>query len=141
MSSSISERIEDLRALRRLINVGDSKRHEGEIKNRKKLAWNAFHKFSHIFCNKEISLRKRLRLFEAYISLVILYGLALLPLTKSKILDFDIVQRKILRKIVRWSRDNGEAKKDTMVNMNAKLKKAMNIFSIPSWAACIFRNQ
>eukprot|EP00973_Karenia_brevis_P062155 8644362-Karenia_brevis.AAC.1 len=96
------------RYLGRMINLGSRNRRSYEIRNRKKCAWAAFHKFKFILLNPHISLRSRLKLFDACISPVMLFALGTLPMTKSDIAGIGIVQRKMMRRIIGWRRIESE---------------------------------
>ena len=61
-----------------------------------------FHKHRETLINKHVSLKLRLKYFNAMISPTILFGLSLLPLTKLHFHKLNVVQRRMLRSIVGW---------------------------------------
>ena len=65
-----------------MINFEDENRHQFEVDFRHKQAWAAYHKFRHCLINPQISLKLRLKLFDAIISPTVLFGIgAKLPST------------------------------------------------------------
>ena len=81
------------RYLGRMINLASDERNSFEISHRRQVIWHVFHKYSRTLCNQNISLKKRLRLFDACVSLVILFGAAVLPLTRGELINYDVIQK------------------------------------------------
>ena len=54
--------------------------------------------------NKHVSVKLRLKLFDAVVTPTILYGLHKLPLTHFQLQKLDALQRQMLRSIVGWVR-------------------------------------
>ena len=69
--------------LGKYLSLASRTRTDVELRHRFTAAWNQFHKHFHVLLNHNISLRKRLRLFDSTVSPCILYGLSVLPLTKT----------------------------------------------------------
>ena len=75
-----------------------------EVKHRIQCAWYKFGQYRHILSNQKISIRQCLNFFDVVVTPTILYGIAILPLSATLIEDIEVVQRKMLRKIVGWVR-------------------------------------
>ena len=75
-----------------------------------------------------------MRLFDAVVSLAVLYGLSNAALTGKQLLDLeDRVQRRMLRSVVGWRRSADEEWSDTMRRMNARVAFAMHQHLVPDW--------
>ena len=129
------------RFLGRMINLASDERNSFEIFHRKQVVWHAFHKYSRTLCNQNISLKKRLRLFDACVSPVILFGAAVLPLTWGEIINYDVIQKKMLRKIIGWERLEEDDWHELMAKMKFKMIRAMQIHHIHLWSEHIFQSQ
>ena len=75
-----------------------------DIKRRKGQALNAYRKKENICKSNKISLRTKIRVFNAYITSIFLYNCELWTLTKNKEKKVDTFQRNLLRKImnIKW---------------------------------------
>lgn len=80
----------------RMFSVSSTHRIEIEFNHRKGKAWAAFHKRKKALLNQNISLKLRLRLFNACVSPVIAYTLAAFPLTQTRYQELDRIQRKMV---------------------------------------------
>ena len=78
------------------------KRSEANLDYRLECAWGKFHCNKTVLTNPEISLRLRLRLFDAVVTPTALYGLASTALTALQRSRIASVRRRMLSKIVRW---------------------------------------
>ena len=105
------------RYLGRHLSFSASDRIEAELKYRRQQAWIAFVKHKKVILNKHVSLQKRLQYFDMCVSPAILFGLTTLPITRSRLRDLDILQRKMMRRIVGWRRIDGEDWEDTTRRM------------------------
>jgi len=76
-----------------------------DISRRKRLAILAFNKLKIAF-NSKLSIKNKVRIFNAYIESIFLYNAELWTLTKKLAGDIDIFQRSLLRKIldIKWPR-------------------------------------
>ena len=127
--------------LRRMINLNVDDRRSHEISARISKAWGAYHKYRKCLCNREASLKLRLKLFNACISPVALYGLAILPLTKYDLNQIAVQQRKMLRSIVGWEFISGESYENTMSRMKRKMTYANTLYHVESWDTRILKMQ
>ena len=110
--------------LGRTLSLSASTRTDTEFDFRCQQAWASFHKHKKVILNKHVSLEKRLRFFDVCVSSVILFGLVTFPLIKQKLKFMDQLQRKMMRRIVGWSRIENEPWRDTMIRMNGCLTEA-----------------
>ena len=106
-----------------------------EINHRIKCGWYAFGKHAGTLCNRNISIKLRLKLFDAVVTPTILFGLSVLPLSQVSLQKIKAAQRKMLRKIVGWVRLATETWEETMrrrcieeVPSNAMEKETCKIF-------------
>lgn len=104
-----------------------------EYSHRIRVAWHKFHLHRQSLLNKHVSLKNRLKLFQAVVTPAVLYGLSTLPLTDKQFADLDVVQRRMLRSIVGWRRVDGEEWVVTMRRMNSRVSYALCQHPIPNW--------
>ena len=83
-------------------------RAQTELSHRSQAAWATFHERKHILTDRQISISKRLKLFDAVISSTILFGLADLAITAKQRQPLMILQRRIFRFMVGKIRHNDE---------------------------------
>ena len=75
-----------------------------DIKRRKQLAMASFSQYKTILTSTKITLKTRIRLFDAYISSIFLYNSELWGLTGAQENTIDVIQRRLIRRIlnIRW---------------------------------------
>ena len=75
-----------------------------DIIRRKGLAISAFNKLNHIFKNKKLSTRLKVRVFNAYVASIFLYNSELWTMTRALEHKLNTFQRSLLRKLlnIRW---------------------------------------
>ena len=84
-------------------------------------------------CNRHVSVKSRLKLFDSVITPVILFGLAVLPLTQGSLQQILGTQKKMLRKIVGWVRIPDEPWELTMRRMKVRVENALLQYPIMWW--------
>ena len=104
-----------------------------EINHRIQVAWYRFGHHKQVLCNRNIGIHLRLKLFDAVITPTILYGLATLPLSSVSLKKIDVVQRKMLRKIVGWVRLPNETWETTMHRMKERVQSALQKYPVMQW--------
>jgi hypothetical protein len=104
-----------------------------EINHRIQCAWHKFGLNSSILCNRDIAIHLRLKLFDAIITPTILFGIAILPLSAASLEKIEVVQRKMLRKIVGWIRLQDEAWDVTMHRMKDRVEDALLRHPVMLW--------
>ena len=112
-----------------------------ELAHRISAAWGKFNKLRFIFVNKHLSIKGRLKLFNAVVTPTALFGLSTLALTARQLEQLDICQRKMFRSIVGWSRDADATWEETMRRMNARVSSALRQHPVPSWSSVHRANQ
>ena len=101
--------------------LGPKARANTEIKNRIAAAWTQFTKHRRTLTNRSLSLRGRLRLFDACVTPCVMYGIGACTCTAQHRAVLDRTQRRMLRLVVGWVRVPDEAWRDTMVRMNSRV--------------------
>ena len=104
-----------------------------EIGHRIQSAWCKFGKHVRVLMNKNISIKLRLKLFDAVVSPCVLFGLGTLPLYVDALTKLEATQRKMLRRIVGWVRDSEEPWASTMSRMKQRMETASSIRPIHGW--------
>ena len=116
-------------------------RSSNELNHHISAAWAQFHKRKYIFQNTSISVKLKLKYFQAYVTPCALYGLGALTLGKASLERMAIVQRKMLRLIVGWTRIEDEPWKTTMQRMKIKVSNALHSYFVESWDKVILKNR
>ena len=97
------------------------------------VAWMKFHEHRGTLLNRHVSLKMRLKFFDAVITPTVLYGLTTCPLTTAQLSHLDVVWRRMLRSIVgRVPVLDGDWHL-AMTQMNQKLAAAERIYPLKSW--------
>ena len=102
------------RYLGRQLSLSPQNRTRIEVQHRKNHAWASFHKHKKVILNRHVSVAKRLKFFDVCVSPSILFALVCFPLIRGQVEDLDILQRKMIRRIVGWRRIDGEPWDETM---------------------------
>ena len=96
-----------------------------------------FRSLQHAFLNKNVNIKLILKLFNAAVTPSLVYSLETCPLTQSQMQKLDIVQRKMLRKMVGWVFDSEDTWEDAGRRMKLRLQTALNLHPIDDWSAVI----
>ena len=112
-----------------------------EVQHRIQVAWMKFSQHSKTLCNKNISIKLRMRLFESTVSPSLLFGLAILPLHASSMEKLNIVQRKMVRKIVGWVRLPEEPWENTMRRMGTRVNRVVGQSKMREWSTRLLDTQ
>ena len=88
-----------------------------EVAHRLHCAWHKCSLRANILCNKNVSIKLRLKLFDVSVSPSLLFGLSVLPISQLNMDKITVCQRKMLRKIVGWTRHPGDEWETVMHNM------------------------
>lgn len=108
-------------------------REGAEANHRAQCAWHKFGQHASTLCNPNIAIRLRLKLFDAIITPTVLFGIPILPLSAASFEKLDILQRKVLRKIVGWVRLKDESWEITMHRMKDRVQRALLEYAVISW--------
>ena len=129
------------RYLGRHLSLSSADRVMVEIGHRKKQAWCAFHKHKKVLLNRHVSLRERLKYFDACVSPTVLFALCTLPVTRKRLEMLDTLQRRMLRRIVGWRKLADESWHDAMVRMNERVARAEQLHPMEAWSRLYARSQ
>ena len=105
-----------------------------EVQHRIQAAWGKFHQYRWQLTNSNISVKLRLKLFDAVVSPCVLFGLGALPMYATLREKVDITLRKMLRRIVGWRRIPDEPWDITMKRMKDRVNDALEQWPIKPWS-------
>lgn len=100
-------------------------------------AWMKFRSVQPTLLNRHVSVKLRLKLFNAAVTPAALYSLETCPLSHNQLEQLDITQRKMMRRIVGWVYDADDSWEDAGRRMKDRLKNALEQQPIISWSAAI----
>ena len=98
-----------------------------------------FHQHKLILLNQHVFLKLKLKLLEATVFAITMFGLALLPLAQRYLHKLDVVQRQMLRSC--WVRIPAETSEITMGRMNQRIGHAASLHALPTWRNQCFVKQ
>ena len=105
-----------------------------EVQHRLQAAWYKFYQFRWQLTNANVSVKLRLKLFDAVVSPCVVFGLGALPMYDRCQEKLDITLRTMLRKIVGWRRVPEEPWDVTMHRMKMRVNDALEQWPVKSWA-------
>ena len=117
------------------------RRHVVEFNHRVQLAWNKFHRHRRVLVNKNVSIKLRMKFFDAVVTPTILFGLHTSALAGVQLSKLDSIQRRMLRSMVGWIRIQDESWHDTMSRMKSRVAKALHQHPIEAWTRRLARCQ
>jgi len=116
-------------------------RNQVELDHRIQIAWMRFHKHRDVLLDRNVNIHSRLRFFESVITPTLLYGLHACALTSKQMESLDILQRKMLRRVVGWVRIQDEDWSETMSRMKSRVESALRVYPVEAWSAQFLRKQ
>ena len=129
------------RYLGRFLCLSQENRLDIEFKHRKQQGWFSFQKHRKCLLNKHISLKRRLHYFDVCITPCVLVALTSFPMLRSQLEALDILQRKILRRIVGWRSLPDESWEATMSRMKRRLEHGQMLYYCEPWSIRFARAQ
>ena len=114
---------------------------EVELSNRIAASWAAFHRHKGELCSKHYSVYDRLRLFNAVVTPVLLYGSSAWTLTKSMEQSLKVVWRKMLRYVFCVHRRKTEDWVDYMQRSASVITKIASNYGVDDWVALYRRKK
>ena len=111
------------------------------LEHRLSLARFKFHNLHQVLTNQRIPCALRLRLFDAVVSPTAVYSLNTTPLTASQMAKLDATQRRMMRRIVGWTRYDDEAWEETGKRMKRKLEVALSARPVLAWSEARNKNR
>ena len=112
-----------------------------ELSHRVQVAWMRFHQHRDVLLDRNVNVRSRLRFFQSVITPTILYGLPACALTAQEMESLDILQRKMLRRIVGWVHVEPEEWCETMRRMRTRVDAALRLYPMEAWSGELLRRQ
>ena len=97
------------------------------------MAWYKFQRHRKVPTNKHVSIKLRLKLFDAVVTPTILYGLRTLPLTHFQLQKLHALQGRMLRSIVGWVRVGDEPWRMTMHRMKLRVNATLALHLLDLW--------
>jgi hypothetical protein len=116
--------------------------HGVEVDHRVDAGWAVFGKFRSEFCGRYVCLRTKIRLFEAIVTLTVLYGCCAWTMTKELEAQLQCARRRMLRLLFPWSRkrhtnESGAEELEPWVEwiqtVTRKIEKYMASLHIEDW--------
>ena len=105
------------------------------LNNRSACAWMQYNNLKHVLENKHITLQLRFKLFQSVITSTILYSLETCPLTECLGEKLDVLQRKMMRKIIGWHFVAGDNWETAGRRMKNRLQMCTDQLGIKTWSA------
>ena len=127
----ILNKLDKHRYFGRTLNTYCQNRCNSEIQNRISNAWIGCKKNQETFINRHVNLCAKLKLFHNTVLPRLLFGLTTMPLAKQHMAKLNVIIRKMIRRIIGWTRKPNESWQKTMRCMKKKYQKAMQIYMIP----------
>ena len=89
------------------------------------------------FDEQRVNIKLRLKLFNATVSPTLTYSLETCPLTQHQLDQLDVLQRKMLRRIVGWISDAEDTWEDRGRRMKLRLATALSQHPVETWSASV----
>ena len=90
---------------------------------------------------KQISLKKRLKLFDAYVTPCAMYGLGAMSISQSGLEQLAVCQRKMLRLMIGWSYAEKESWQERGHRMKIKVQNTIRIYDVQLWNRTVLRRK
>ena len=94
-----------------------------ELDHRFQTAWVRFHKHRDILLDKDLNMCSRLQFFKSVVSSTVLFALSACALSAAQVQSLDVLQRKVHRSMVGWSRHDGEPWSETIARRKQRLSR------------------
>ena len=110
----------------------------GEMRNRGRVAvehripcgWMKYNALQHVFEDKHIPLKLRLKLFDSAITSTVLHSLESCLIHDKLFHRLDVVQRKMLRRIIGWISHSDETWDERGRQMKKRFQKCMESYPV-----------
>ena len=99
-------------------------RGQAAVDHRISCAWCKFQTLQKSLVDKRVNVKLRLRLFASTVTPTLLYSMDTTPLTKKQLKQVDVVQNKMLRKMVGWVMHREESWEESGHRMKMRLEAA-----------------
>ena len=104
------------------------------LEHRLGCGWAKFNAFAQALTNKHISIKLRLRLFDAVITPTVLYALDTAPLSQALLNKLNTTQRCMLRRMVGWICYETDTWEERGRAMKQRMEKAMAQRPVDTWS-------
>ena len=100
-------------------------------------AWMKLKHFEHALTDKHVSIALRFKLFESVITSISVYSLETSPLTEGLQNRLDVVQRRMLRRMIGWVSSTGDTWEQRGSKMKLRLQRCLAIYPLMDWSTII----
>ena len=107
--------------------------HETELRHRISLGWIAFHKNKEELCNRSYQLKDRIRLFDAAVTPVVLYGSSAWALRKDMERNLRTAWRRMLRYVFGVHRQTAETWVDFVKRSSHRVDELASRLGMENW--------
>ncbi len=104
-----------------------------ELSRRLQAAWGKFHERRSILTDRQISIRRRLKLLDSVVTPTVLFGLPTLALATRQKEQLGVLQRRMLRLIAGRVRLDDDDWNVTMRRMSDRVDRALSLYPVRSW--------
>ena len=95
----------------------------------------------YVFEDKLVPIQLRLKLFDAVVTSTVLYSLETCPLSESLGTRLDVVQRKMLRRMVGWVSSSGDSWEDIGRRMKNRLQQCLDKSPVIDWSEAVYNRK
>jgi len=114
----------------------------GDLRNRGQCAldhrlacgWGKFKALQGTLTDKNVSVKLRLKLFDAVVTPTVLYALQTAPLAGAQLRKLDVSQRCMLRRMVGWVCDDNDSWQERGSRMKQRLERALALHPVANWS-------
>ena len=92
--------------------------------------WNKFKQLHHILTNRNINIELQMQLLDLIITSTILYGLETYSMTSTLQKQLDIVQRKMLRRMIGWIACQDDSYYDIGHKMKCRFNQCLDLYEM-----------
>ena len=116
-------------------------RGQAAVDHRVTCAWAKFRSLQGTLLDRNISVKLRLKLFNTTVTPAAAYSLETCPLSQHQLDRLDIVQKRMLRRIVGWIGDADDSWEDMGRRMKVRLQTALQLHPVEDWSRVIRRRK
>ena len=104
------------------------------VEHRVACGWSKFRNLQQTLTNRHISIRLRLKLFDAVVTPTVLYSLETAPLKETLLQKLDVTQRTMLRRMVGWVCYDADTWEERGRRMKMRLQQALQQHQVADWS-------
>ena len=110
-------------------------RGQAAVDHRISCAWCKFRTLHRSLVDKRVNVKLRLRLFASTVTPTLVYSMDTTPLTEKQLKQVDVVQNKMLRKMVGWIMHREESWEESGHRMKMRMEAALAQYPMKPWSA------